>query len=144
MNIETRSLTEDELSRLITEAPDTEKRNLLRIISKIGINPFAFFKDKAVENSGIIIDNEPIYFGALTNSLGKYYLWTIVNGKVKYQYSLFKIAKRMAKNWAVKYGKIYAQMEKNKKHTEWVERIGFKAIEETKDYITFSLTHCEI
>ena len=136
---ETRRLNHIELSELISNAPEEEKRNLLITTSNLNITPYEFFNKYAVEQTGIIINKRPIYFGAITENEVKE-LWTVVNSNVKEQFTLFKIAKRIANGWAKKYGKIYATMEKgNEKNLKWTQRIGFKKVSETEDTITFCL-----
>jgi hypothetical protein len=135
---EVRPLTEKELLRLVEEAPDTETRNLKFLIKDI----YGFFRDKAIEQEGIIINKRPIYFGAITfnHIRNRFELWTVVNKDVKEQFSLYKIAKRIALHWAKFYGQIYATMEKiNLKNIEWTKRIGFIPIQETDRTITLKL-----
>jgi hypothetical protein len=136
--IEVRVLTKKELNNIITNAVDTETRNLNKIIDE----PYEFFKNKAVRQEGIIINGRPIYFYALTFNKPKnrFELWTIVNSDVKEQFSLFKLAKRISQDWIKTYKEIYATMEKvNLKNIEWTKRLGFIPIQENENTITFKL-----
>jgi len=133
--IEIRPLNKSELLKLIDEAQDSETRNLKQIIKE----PFEFFQRKAVRQSGIIINGKPIYFGAITQRRNKYFLWTVVNKNVREQFTLYKVSKRTILKWVKQLGIIYAKMEKNIKHTNWVKKMGFKVLEETDNLITFYL-----
>lgn len=138
--VEIRALTEAELVSLMLTAPISEKRNLIEIAYAYKERPYEFLDKRAVEKSGILINGRPIYCGYLTERKGRYFIWTIVNSNVADQYTLFKVAKRISRNWADKYGVVYATMEKiNPKNMFWTERIGFKPIEESDSFITYEL-----
>ena len=130
MGIEIRFLTRDEFNQLLTEAPDTETKNLLKIP-----NPYEFLIENSLEKEGLIIDNKPVYLAVLSKDKE---LWTVVNSNVKEQFTLFKNAKRYIKKWSDKYGMIYATMEKvNPKNMRWTERLGFERYNETDFIITY-------
>ena len=132
--IEVRKLKPNELKQLINEAPASETRFIKEIK-----HPYIHFQ-RAKEQSGIL-NSRPLYFGALMKDGDRYILWTIVNKNVKQQFSLFKISKRTAQEWAKKYGRIYATMYKgNIKNLQWTKRIGFKPIKEDDETITLCLT----
>jgi len=136
--IETRPLTKKELDIIIDEAQDSETRNLKRLVRE----PYEFFQRKSVAQNGIVIDKRPIYFGAVTfnESKERFEIWTIVNKGIKNQFSLYKIAKRISRQWAKTYKVIYATMEKiNFKNVEWTKRIGFIPVQETDRLITLRL-----
>jgi len=138
--MEIRRLTEEELNSLIETAPDTETRNLKRILSIIGMSAYDFFNSYAVEHFGLI-NSRPLYFGCLINNgMGEKELWTVVNSGVKEQLSLFKYSKRQIQEWSRKYSGIYATMEKcNHKNIEWTKRLGFIPTKETENLITLRL-----
>lgn len=133
-----RKLTEDEFDQLLLEAPVTETRNLKEIL---GGQAYSYFEKRNLEITGILSGDRPIYFGALLkNSEGKNALWTVVNSRVKEQFSLFKISKRLVHKWAKRRGTIYATMEKiNIKNIEWTKRLGFEVAEINNGLITFKL-----
>jgi hypothetical protein len=135
---EIRPLTRKELDTIIDEAQDSETRNLKRLVKE----PYDFFQRKAINQEGIVIDQRPIYFGAVTFNQEKerFEIWTIVNRNVRQQFSLYKIAKRISHQWAKTYKEIYATMEKmNEKNLTWTKRIGFVPIYETDRLITLRL-----
>ena len=131
--IEERILTKDEFDSLLDSAPESETRNLKRIL---GSNAYDYLMNNTKEISGIV-NSRPIYFGALSK---ENQLWTIVNSDVKEQFSLYKISKRRVYKWLDKYGVIYATMEKvNLKNILWTIKLGFKKIKEDLTTITFKL-----
>ena len=136
--IEQRRLTKEELNRLIDEAPDTETRNLKRIMNNLGLEPFDFFDKHALDHFGLISEGRPIYVAVLVNSKGKNEFWTVVNSKVKDIISLCKFCKREIKIWIDKYKEIYATMEdvtpENQKWTKW---LGFKELNREGNLITY-------
>lgn len=139
--IETRRLTERELNMILSTAPDTEKRNLISFVDKLGLTPYIFFDTFAIEHSGIIIDGKPIYVAVLMEGDDEEFeLWTVADRDIKHQYSLFKYSKRVLMKWVKKYKKIYATMEKiNDKNMRWTSRLGFKKILEDEHTITFCI-----
>lgn len=140
--IEQRKLTRDELTQLILEAPDSEVRNMLKILGQIDMEPYDFFDEFAVDYFGLISDGRPIYVAVITkNDDDEMEFWTIVNSNISNKFSLCKYSKRELKLWRQKYKKIYATMEKgaseeNKKWTEW---LGFQKFSEDKDTITYAI-----
>lgn len=127
--IENRCLKRGEFNRLYNEAPDTETRNIKRVINALSYEPYVFFKHNAIESSGIIINGRPVYFAAIFKEPRGYSIWTFVNKNVKEQFTLFKISKKVIDGWISKYSPIYATMDKELvKNTEWSKRLGFKVI----------------
>lgn len=135
---EIRPLTKEELDIIMDEAQDSETRNLKRLVRE----PYDFFQRKSIDQNGIVMDGRPIYFGAVTfnQSKERFEIWTIVNNNVLAQFSLFRIAKRISRQWAKTYREIYATMEKmHSKNVEWTKRIGFVPVQETDRLITLRL-----
>lgn len=132
--IEQRFLTYKEFKELMLSASENETKYLFELTQGFQHNPYKWLIGNALEKEGLIINNKPVYFGVLTRD---YHIWTVVNTKVKEQFTLFKIAKQVIKKWS-KYGNIYATMRKdNPKNIEWTKRLGFKIINETDIEITF-------
>jgi len=136
--IEVRKLTRQEFNQLIKEAPDSETSNLKRLL---GNGAYDYFDKNALEQSGLVINERPIYFGVLTLNKDRVVeIWTVVNSNVREQFTLYKLAKRMAYLWVEKYKVIYATMEKvNLKNIEWTQRMGFKVVQENDNFITLKL-----
>ncbi len=139
--IEERRLTNKELERLFIEAPDTETRNLNRILWAMNMSAYDFFDKYALEHYGLIIDGRPVYMVALVKNIdGRNELYTIVNSNVEQQFSLFKYCKRGLKGWLDKYKEIWATMEKvNPKNIEWTKRMGFEVANNTDNLFTLVL-----
>ncbi len=139
--IEERRLNNKELARLFIEAPDTETRNLNRILWAMNMSAYDFFDKYALEHYGLIIDGRPVYMVALVKNIdGRNELYTIVNSNVEQQFSLFKYCKRGLKGWLDKYKEIWATMENiNKKNIEWSKRLGFKKMNEDDRIIILKL-----
>lgn len=136
---EIRELTEKEFTQLFNDAPLSETRFFRENIKE----PYDFIIKNSIEHKGIIIDGNPIYFGAITynKEFKLYHLWTIVNSNVKEQFTLFKIAKRTIKSWLEKYKELYATMYKgNELNIRWTERLGFRRIFENNNLISFRLS----
>ena len=133
--MEIRNLTKEELDSLIETAPEAETEFLREMTDNREISPYEFINTYALEQSGII-NGRPIYLGALIGN----HLWTIVNKDVKEQFTLFKVAKRKAQEWAGKHKRIYACMHKNnEKNLEWTKRLGFKFVKEDNDTVTLEM-----
>ena len=133
-----RRLTRTEINSLLETAPDSETRNLKRILDVVGYNAYDFFDKFCVKQTGIYSER-PIYFAALTRSTnGKHEFWTIVNKDIKETFSLCKISKKELKKWHNEFGDLYATMEKEvEKNIKWVYWLGFKKVGETDKDITF-------
>ena len=130
-------LSFDEYNQLINASPNYEQEY---------IKPYDFFEKYAWENMGLIIDNKPVYFGALTlNKIkNRFQLWTRVNSNVKEQFSLYKVAKKIAYLWAKKYKEIYCTMPKDLiTNLKWTKQMGFIPIEENDNKITLVLKRRE-
>ena len=136
--IEQRKLSQEELDRLIAEAPESEKRGILGLCSHMNMTPSEIFKRYAFDWDGVVSDGRPIYVAGVFSNGKIYELWTIVNSDVKEQISLYRCAKRGLKRWVEAVGLIHATMMKSwVKNIAWTERLGFKPCHETADTITF-------
>src|SRR3990167_6518387 len=83
MMIEQRRLTEEELTSLIEEAPETEKRNLLEFLDG-ELSPYEYLDRFAIEQSGVIVDGRPIYMASIVPShTGVNEFITVANDKIK-------------------------------------------------------------
>lgn len=134
--IEVRPLNGQELDSLIKTAPESETRFIRNSCKVLEMTPFKFFEKCAQEQCGIVINNRPIYQGSIID--GEF--WTVVNSDVKEQFTLYKVAKRKAFEWASKHGPLTAKMYKdNEKNLRWTERIGFKRIAEDENTVTLKL-----
>ena len=132
--IENRKLTKQEFNRLLDEAPDTETRNLKRIL---GNDAYEHFEIMAKAHFGLLSNGRPIYWAVLSKDNK---MWTIVNSEIKEQFSLYKYCKRGIYNWLRMFGKITATMEdKNEKNLKWTMFMGFKIIKKGDGLITLSL-----
>ena len=129
--IEIRKLNKKEFDNLIENAPYWAKNPVLSLD-----NPYAFF-NKAEENLGIVVDGLPIYMGTLFKVKDIYALWTIIRENPKYHFTIYKTAKRIARKWADKYGKIYSFTDKTLPlQIKWVKKMGFnKEGEDNKDVV---------
>ena len=135
-------LDENELTQLLKEAPDNETRNLFRILKELHYLPYEFFDKFAIDQFGLIIDDRPIYFVALTQDEdGRKDLWTVANSNIEKQFTFYREIKKKVKEWSEKYKEIYATMERNNndKNINWTSRLGFKVASENQDTITFCL-----
>ena len=134
--IEVRPLTKHELNDLVQTAPESETRFVKQACEIMATTPFEFFREHSQIQTGILSNGWAIYQGAIMDNG----FWTIVNSDVKEQFTLFKVAKRKAHEWAKEYGTLTATMHKgNEKNTIWTERLGFKRISENEDTITLEL-----
>ena|SRR3990167_3264691 len=136
--IEQRRMTEEEINRLIKEAPDSEKCNLLEFLDG-EISPYEYFNKFSIDQSGILSKGRPIYFAALVpNCDGEKEFFTIANSNIEDLYSLCKISKKTLKNWVEKHGEIYATMEKvSSLNMKWTEWLGFKMNLDSENRITY-------
>lgn len=133
---EVRVLDNSEIEKLIFEAPLSETK----FIRALNTPPSLFFKNYAIEQKGIVINNKPIYLAAILwyPELRQYALWTVVNKDVKEQFSLYKISKRTILGWGRKYKPLFATMYKdNPKNIRWTERLGFQRYSEDNETIDF-------
>ena len=136
-NIEVRKLTMEELNSLIKDAPETETRFIKKIDA-----PYLWMSIFAVEQSGLIIDGKPVYFGAIVRNPENFNLhfWTVVNKNVRHQFTLFKQTKKMLMEWLNKYKVIFATMYKDsEKNLNWVIRLGFIKIKEDSNTVTLMI-----
>ena len=136
--IEQRRLTEAELNKLIEEAPDTEKRNLLEFLDG-EITPYEYFDKFSIEQSGILSDGRPLYFAAIVpNYEGVNEFFTVANSGITNMLSLCKISKKKLMEWVEIYGDIHATMEKvNPKNLRWTEWLGFQMEMDSDNTITY-------
>lgn len=139
--IEDRPLNRIEMNLLLAEAPETETRNLVAHLRSANIEAFDLFnQDCCVYKFGLIINQRPVYFAYITNYDGKYELNTVVNDKVREQYSLYKYSKRSLKKALEQFSPIYATMEKHlTRNIKWTEHLGFKKIAEDDTTVTFKI-----
>lgn len=139
--IEQRKLTNEELDRLLIEAPEEEKNWILSLSNKMNESPYKIFTKYAVVWDGVIANGRPIYIAGVFSNGIRHELYTIVTSCVDVQLSLFKCAKRGLTEWIQKIPSIYATMKKSwVKNIKWTERLGFKTFSETEDTITFVKT----
>lgn len=139
--VEVRRLTNDEIERLVKEAPASETRNLEDFINTVGVSASMFFDLYGVDHFGLVSNGKPLYLAVLTQDDNKdYEFWTIVNREIKETFSLCKHVKRNLMLWLKRYPVIYATMEKiNPKNMEWVEWLGFKKFKEDSRTITYCI-----
>ena len=139
--IEQRRLTGYEIDTLLIEAPDSEKRNLIKVLKELKMSGYEFFDKYAIDHFGLISNERPIYMVALVkNDEGKNEMWTVVNSGVKEMVSLCKYCKRGLKGWIEKYKVIYATMEKcSPQNARWTEWLGFKKIAEDEKVISYKI-----
>jgi len=130
--IESRPLTRQEFYKLFKDAPDSEIKGLAAYCAEYDLDPYEFLNRHSFEHFGILNDERPLYFGALTQTQhGNYCLWTIANKDIKEQFSLYKLSKRKVHDLLSKYKIIYATMDKGaKKNIEWAVRMNFKTVSE--------------
>lgn len=136
MDIEIRKLLPSELYQLISEAPQSETK-FIRSLSK---DPYEFFEGCLAIN-GLIIDGRPIYIAAIMQGKNdRYVFWTVVNSNVKDTITLSKYSKRELNKWVARFRTIYATMGMdNPVNMKWVEWLGFVAVEQDEDTITYKL-----
>ena len=136
--IEQRKLTNDELNRLILEAPDSETRNLFSCMAQLEMTPTDFFEQYALDYFGLVANGRPIYVAILTeNENNDMEIWTVANSNIYEMMSLCKYAKRGFREWLDKYKRIFATMEDvNTKNIEWTKWIGFKEVERKDGLVT--------
>jgi hypothetical protein len=141
--IEQRKLTDEELNRLILEAPDSETRNLLSCMATMEMTPVDFFEQYALDYFGLVANGRPIYVAILTkNNNEEFEFWTIVNTEVKEKFSLCKYAKKELALWLKKWSPIYATMERiSEQNMKWVRWLGFNVDSEDLEHnlITFKI-----
>jgi len=125
----------EELNSLIKDAPETETRFIKKIDA-----PYLWMSIFAVEQSGLIIDGKPVYFGAIVRNPENFNLhfWTVVNKNVRHQFTLFKQTKKVLMEWLNKYKTLFTMMDNNK-NCKWVERLGFRKIKEDLDTVTLMI-----
>lgn len=139
--IESRELNREELEEIISDAPLSETRNLIKFLCERKEEAFDYFKNNSVFSFGLVSENRPIYFAyIIQNRKGEYQLWTVVNSDVREQFSLYKYSKKSLMYALTLFGQIYATMEKgNDRNIKWVEHIGFKRIFENEKLIKFMI-----
>ena len=72
-------LTEEELEEILRDAQESETCNLKKYLDDIRMSAYEFFSRYAVENTGLVNEERPLYFAALTKSNdGHYEMWTVV------------------------------------------------------------------
>ena len=131
MKREIRNLTKRELDQLLVEGPDWSTLSIKKLCEQMGIQPYYFLEMYSCERKGIVIDGRPVYFGALIKKDDQYWLWTFINNNIKYHFTIYKIAKRVAHDWARKYKCIYSMIkEELPLQQKWTQRMGFKVVEE--------------
>jgi len=133
--MECRRLKREEINSLLKTAPDTEKRNLIRILA--GQDAYDFFDKYSIDHFGIV-NGRPIYLVALTESDdGTKEFWTVVNSDVKETFSLCKYCKRELIKWGKKHGDIYATMENvNDENIKWCLWLGFNIVSSNHETVT--------
>jgi hypothetical protein len=134
--IEVKPFSDMDIELLVLNAPTGE----IKFVKTLNMPLSEFLRLYAIEQKGILVNNIPIYLGAIVfYPLSKSYnLWTVTNSNVAEQFSLFKIAKRTIKEWSNKYHPLYAEMPKgNDKNINWTQRLGFRKISEENDIVKF-------
>ena len=122
--VENRKLTEKEFYNLLDNSDDGQS-------IKEYDNSYDLF-DKSIKSFGIVINNIPIYAGCVIDSpIGKTTESMLRNGcREKYAFTLYKIVKKKAQEWAACFGVLRCYMyldgsEESNLVFNWIKKMGY-------------------
>ena len=132
MKIEVRDLTVREFKDLVDNASDGGY--FIKYLLDIAEDPYYVFYFSSFKSMGILVDNIPVYAGCLLEEQDGYFTYTLVrkNTRYKFPFTLYKICKKVALEWAKEVGTIKCRMQLDKGEesnliNKWIIKMGYKA-----------------
>lgn len=132
-------MTAAEIEELFAHSTELERDMMAAMCIQYRTTAAEFFEVMAEDQTGLVIDGVPVYFGAVVPRMGNREIWTIVRRGVKEQKVLYRESRRVAREWARRFGPLLAHMIKSDRNQKWTERMGFQKVEERENVITYRL-----